>query len=392
MTQETIIGFIGCGNISDTYIAAAIRSKLVRVKAVADLNPQAAERQSAKYGVAATSIEALLADPEIEIVVNLTVPGAHFAVGKAILDAGKHVYGEKPLTTSFADGVALVEYARERGLSVGCAPDTFMGGGHQAVRRALDEGRIGKVVGGSATIMHRGMEHWHPNPTFFYKQGGGPVLDLAVYYVTQLLNLLGPVASVTSNATIGLPQRRIATGELAGTLIDVEVPTMVNGVLEFACGANVSLSASWEVHRHGRHPIELYGSEGSIINPDPDLFGGEPMLALPGGDWTALPISDFPFHANNGTSSKGLPMADYRIVGLLDMAVALKTGRPYRASAELSLHVLEVLEGLMRSSVERRHIEMTTRCERPAPLPFGVSEEVFLAEAVAAASALEAAK
>lgn len=376
----TIIGFIGCGNISDTYLAGALRSSLIRVKAIADINLEAAKRQAEKFGLTSVSVDVLLDDPEIEIIVNLTVPMAHSEVSRRILDAGKHVYSEKPMTTDFADARTLVEHAARLGLSIGCAPDTFMGGGHQAVRRAIDAGAIGRVIGGAATIMHRGMEHWHPNPRTFYSRGGGPVLDLGVYYVTQLVNLLGPVKSVTATATIGIPQRTVATGPQAGSIIDVEVPTMVNGSLEFHSGANVSLSASWEVHAHGRKPIEIYGTEGSICNPDPDLFGDHPLLALPGADWKPLPIEDFPFHANNATSSKGLPMADYRIIGLLDMATALKEGRGYRASAELSLHVLEVLECLLRSAAERKHMELTTVCERPAPMPLGADENVFVSK------------
>lgn len=379
MSIPTPVGFIGCGNISDTYLAGALRSRLVRVVAIADVDEAAAARQAAKHGLTASSVEELLNDPAIAIVVNLTPAIHHYDVSRRILAANKHVYSEKPLTTRFADARSLVSEAADRGLSIGCAPDTFMGGGHQAVRRAVDQGAIGQVVGGAATIMHRGMEHWHPNPAFFYRQGGGPVLDLAVYYVTQLVNVLGPVRAVTASASIGIPQRRIATGPRAGTAIDVEVPTMVNGVLEFAGGANVSLSASWEVHGDQRNPIELYGTEGSLINPDPDLFGGHPSLLRPNESWTPLPIEDLPFHADNATSSKGLPMADYRIVGLLDMAAALRRGGSFRASAALTLHVLEVLEGIIRSGSERRHVSMTTDVARPAPMPAGQGEEVFLA-------------
>lgn len=379
MNAITTVGLIGCGNISDTYITGALRSKIIRLKAVADINSDASARQSAKYGVPAVTIEELLADPEIEIVLNLTIAAAHFEVGNRILDAGKHLYGEKPLSTTFDHGKKLVEKAKSFRLSIGCAPDTFMGGGHQAARKAIDDGLIGKVVGGAATIMHRGMEHWHPNPGPFYKAGGGPVLDLAGYYVTQLVNVLGPVRSVAATATIGIPQRRTEIGPLAGSLIDVEVPTMVNGSLEFANGANVSLTASWEVQAHGRNPIEFYGTEGSIINPDPDLFGSEPLIARPGTSWSPLPIEAFAFHANNATSSKGLPMADYRVIGLIDMAAAVKEGRPHRANAELALHVLEVLEAFGRSATERHHIDMTTICERPLAMPLGVDEAVFLA-------------
>jgi predicted dehydrogenase len=223
------------------------------------------------------------------------------------------------------------------------------------------------------------MEHWHPNPEFFFKHGGGPIHDIGVYYVTQLVNLLGPVRRVAAEATMGSPTRTVTSEPRRGQVITVEVPTTVNGVLAFAGGANVVLSASWDVWRHRRLPFEIYGEEGSLLVPDPNFFGGEVLATARDGDWTPLAIDAHPFGVPNRALRSGLEVADYRIVGLLDMATALRQGRPHRASGDLALHVLEVLDAFEKSSVEGRHIMIESPCDRPAPLPLGKGEEVFLA-------------
>ncbi|CAM2151086.1 Gfo/Idh/MocA family oxidoreductase [Pararobbsia alpina] len=373
----THIGIIGCGNISDAYFKGAARSQLIKVKACADLRHEAAQAKAELYGVQALSVEALLADPEIEIVINLTVPAAHAPVCMQVLNAGKHVYLEKPLSAQLAAAREVIALADSKGLRVGCAPDTFFGASHQAARRAIDEGRIGQAVGGTVAVLSHGMEHWHPNPEFFFKPGGGPILDLGPYYITQLVNMLGPVARVSGITTIGNPVRVVTSEPLKGTKIEVEVPTTVNGLLEFASGANVTLSASWDVWRHQRQPIEIYGTEGSLLVPDPNFFGGSPMISERDADWKALDITAHPFGVNNRTKGNGDPVADYRIVGVLDMASAIQQGRAHRASGKLALHVLEVLEAFERSSNEGRHIVIESQCERPAAVPLGEGEEVF---------------
>jgi len=311
-------------------------------------------------------------------VVNLTVPLAHAAVSTQIVEAGKSVYSEKPLAARFADAAELIQLAKARDVRVGCAPDTFMGASHQACRRALDAGAIGTAVGGAAVVMGHGAESWHPNPEFFYKAGGGPVLDMGPYYVTQLINLLGPVRRVAGLATIGNPTRTITSEPLKGTTIQVDVPTTVNGLLEFACGANVSLSASWDVWKHNRtSPIEIYGTEGTLLCPDPNFFGNTPRSCGPDGTLHDLDIAPHPFGIPNRGLRSGAMQADYRMVGLVDMAVAMQQGRAHRASGEMALHVLEVLEALIESSTSRRFIDLTTRCERPEPVPLGADESVF---------------
>jgi predicted dehydrogenase len=375
--SPTTIGIIGCGNISDSYLQGAARSRHVRVKSVADIRAHAATAKAAEYDVDAAAIEDLLADPDIEIVVNLTPPGAHSSVSLQIIGAGKHVYLEKPLATRFAEAMPVIQAAAACGLRVGCAPDTFLGAAHQACRYAIDAGRIGRPVAGAAAVLTHGMEHWHPNPAFFYQHGGGPVHDLGPYYITQLVNLLGPVQRVSAEVSTAFKTRAITSEPLAGQAITVEVPTTVNGTLGFACGANVTLSHSWDIWKHRRVPLEIYGSEGTLLVPDPNFFGGEPMISQRGGDWAPLDISAHPFGIPNRTARSGARVADYRTVGLLDMALAIRNDRPHRADGALALHVLEVLDAFERSSLEGRHIVIEMPCDRPEKLPLGTDEEVF---------------
>ncbi len=372
-----VLGLIGCGVISDSYLTGAARSGLVRMKSVADLRPEAAAAQAEKYGVQAVGIDALLADPEIQIVINLTVPMAHAEVDMRILAARKHVYSEKPLAATFTEGKAVLAEAAQRGLRVGCAPDTFLGAGHQACRAAIDSGRIGRVVNGVATVMSHGMEHWHPNPDFFFQPGGGPILDLGVYYVTDLVQLLGPVASVAALAGKGSETRTITSEPRNGEVIPVAVNTTVNGLLSFASGAQIVLSTSWDVWKHTRLPFELYGSEGSLLVPDPNFFGGAPRISERAGDWQDLSLAGHPFGTANRTLRDGREVADYRIIGLLDMACAIGANRPHRCSGELALHVLEVLEAFDKSAAEGRHIAITTPCTQPEAVPLGADEAVF---------------
>jgi predicted dehydrogenase len=376
--EPTIIGIIGCGNISDAYLKGAARSQLIQVKSCADLNAEAAKTKASEYDIAAVPVDALLADPDIEIVINLTVPLAHGPVSRQIITAGKHVFSEKPLAARFTEAQALMLAAAGRGVRVGCAPDTFLGAAHQACRRTIDDGRIGRPIGGAAAVLSHGMEHWHPNPEFFFKRGGGPIHDIGPYYVTQLVNLLGPVIRVTAQASTASPTRTVTSTPRRGQVIEVEVPTTVNGVLSFANGANVSLTASWDVWKHMRLPFEIYGSEGSMLVPDPNFFGDAPQLAERDSAWQELDISAHPFGIPNRILRSGMQVADYRIIGLLDMAAALRQGRAHRANGDLALHVLEVLDAFERSSVEGRHVMIETPCERPEPLPLGAGDEVFL--------------
>jgi predicted dehydrogenase len=291
--EPTIIGIIGCGNISDAYLTGAARSQLLRVKSVADIRAEAAAAR--KYGVEAMQIDALLADPDIEIVVNLTVPAAHAPVNLRIIEAGKHAYLEKPLATRFLEAKPVMREAAAKGLRVGCAPDTFLGAAHEACRHAIDAGRRSRVAavtrhGALASESRVFLSAWRRTDPRY-----GTVLCNAARQSAR-------PARVTAQVSAASPTRTITSEPLAGQAIAVEVPTTVNGVLSFAGGANVSLCHSWDVWKHTRVPLEIYGSEGSMLVPDPNFFGGEPRIARHDGDWMPLDIGGYPYGAPNRTT------------------------------------------------------------------------------------------
>ena len=357
MTKPVGVGVIGCGNISAAYLTAARTFPILEIIALADARREAARARAAEFHLRPVTVEDLLTDPAVEIVLNLTVPNAHVEVGLAAIGAGKHVYSEKPLGVGLADGRRLAEAAAAKGLRIGCAPDTFLGGAHQAARAVIDSGAIGRPVGGTAYFMCPGHERWHPDPGFYYLEGGGPMLDMGPYYVTDLVNLLGPVASVIAVATRPQTEREIFSEPLKGTHVPVRVATHVTGVLRFVGGAAVAMTMSFDVARHRHVPLEIYGETGSLIVPDPSEFGGAVEIAAVGEDWrefaTERPYAD----------------ANYRSLGLADMAQAIRGGRPHRASGALALHALEVMEAFQASSDSGRAIEIASRPERPAPMP-----------------------
>ncbi|MCB1501126.1 MAG: Gfo/Idh/MocA family oxidoreductase [Bauldia sp.] len=351
------IGIIGCGNISAAYLKASRAFPILDVRAVADIDLAAAAARGAEFGIPATTVDSLLADPAIEIVVNLTVPLVHVAVGLQAIAAGKHVHSEKPLGIDTAEARTLLAAAEAKGVRVGSAPDTFLGGAHQTCRRLIDEGAIGQPLAGTAFFMCPGHERWHPNPGFYYLRGGGPVLDMAPYYVTDLVNLLGPVARVAAITSRARETRTITSQPLAGTVIPVEVATHAAATLQFVSGPVVTMVMSFDVARHRHRPIELYGSEGAMAVPDPNWFGGQIEIGTATGDWRGV-ITEHAYANGN-----------FRIIGVADMAHAIRKGRPHRASGALAFHVLEVMEAVQRSSDEGRHIAIESRPERPAMLP-----------------------
>jgi predicted dehydrogenase len=359
------IGLIGAGNISSQYLKGAASFPILDVRAIADVNMAAAQRRGAEFGVPAKTVADLLADPSIAIIVNLTVPLAHVPVSLQAVAAGKHVHSEKPFGVSVAEARKLVDAAGAKGVRIGSAPDTFLGGAHQTCRKLIDEGAIGRPVGGTAFFMCPGHERWHPSPAFYYLTGGGPILDMAPYYVTDLVNLLGPVRRVIGVATRSRDERTITSEPLRGTKMKVEVATHVAGTMEFVNGAVVTLVMSFDVPRHRHSPIELYGTDGALIVPDPNWFDGTIELATASDDWKPVPIQ-------HGHAEHNL-----RIMGVADMAHAIRGGRPHRCNGDLAFHVLEVMEALQRSSDEKRVIEMTTRPERPAMMPVGLKTGEF---------------
>lgn len=360
------VGVMGSGKISGIYLRNGVVFDDLQIVACSDLLPERAEEQAMAFGVPkACAPEELLADPEIEVVLNLTVPAVHAEVSLAALEAGKHVYTEKPLAVSRKDGLRMLEVAEERGLLVGCAPDTFLGGGLQTCRKVLDEGVIGEPVALTAVMMTHGPEDWHPDPDFFYQPGAGPMFDMGPYYLTALTTLIGPIRRVTGSARVTFPQRMISSQPLAGTAITVNTPTHVAGVMDFESGTVGTLITSFDVWSEENSRIDVYGTQGTLSLPDPNTFGGPVRVwSSDRRTWTDVPLTH-PY------------TEDSRGLGLADMAQALRSGRRHRASGELGLHVLDAIHAFLDSSESGRHVEVTSVFDRPEPLPATSPDKIF---------------
>lgn len=377
------IGVIGIGDISDVYIANLEKyGAIVEVVGCAGRDLAKAEAKAAQHGLERAYVDghALIADPDIDIVLNLTTPAAHAELNLAALSAGKHLYTEKPLAATAADGARILALAHELGLQVGCAPDTILGGRQQTCRALIDAGRIGEIVGASAFVVSHGHEWFHPNPAFFYQPGAGPLLDIGPYYLSALIALLGPVARCSAMARRSFATRTIHSEPLRGQTMEVDVDTHISGNLEFESGAIGTLLASFDVWDSELPRLEIYGTKGTICLRDidpvdgPNLFGGPVWLRTeaeyrwkglprqePKPDWIEVPIA----HRFNETGDR----RNSRGIGLVDMALAIREGRAPRASGQLGQHSLEVAHALLDSAAQRRWVEVTSRCERPAPMP-----------------------
>jgi predicted dehydrogenase len=351
------VGIIGCGNISDIYLQNCKRLSGLNVIACADLVEERARDKAARYGVPkALTPDALAADPDVELAINLTVPRAHFDVARQLVAAGKHVYNEKPLSTVRSDAKKLLDDARAAHLRIGCAPDTFLGAALQTARKRIDAGEIGKPVGATAFMTSHGVEGWHPDPEFFFKPGAGPLLDMGPYYLTAMISLIGPVRRVSASTAASFPERIVVRGPKAGQRIAVETPTHVSASLEFEAGAIATVLFSFDVWAAHLPFIEIYGTEGTMSLPDPNFFGGV-VRVLRAGDhaWRDLPL-EFAYEQNS------------RGIGVADVADAVAGRRPHRASGDLAYHVLDVMESILDSGRTGRHVEVESRCERPAPM------------------------
>lgn len=355
------IGIIGCGNISEAYFTACKKFPILEVAACADLDLKRAVAKAQAHGIPKACAPAeLLADPEIRIAVNLTIPLAHAEVDLAVLKAGKSVYSEKPLGVTRKEGLKIIRAAASANLRVGCAPDTFLGGGIQTCVKLINAGAIGSPVAATAFMLSRGHESWHPDPEFYYKQGGGPMLDMGPYYLTALVALLGPIRRVTGVAKITFPKRKITSKPKEGTWIEVEVPTHVAGIMEFAGGAVATIVTSFDVWGGNVPFIEIYGTEGSLAVPNPNTFGGPVKIKRAGSrEWEEI-------HLTHGCADPS------RGIGAADLAYALLSGRPHRASGQMALHVLDAMQAFGEASERGRHLELKTTCAKPAPLPVGL--------------------
>lgn len=360
MGSPVKVGIVGCGTISGAYFKGCEPYDIIEIKSCADLDINRAKERAEEYGVQACSVDDLLADPEIQIVVNLTIPKAHAEVNLAGIAAGKSVHCEKPLAVNRADGKKTLEAAAEKGVLVGCAPDTFLGGGVQTCRKLMDDGWIGDPVAATAFMAGHGHESWHPAPDFYYEIGGGPMFDMGPYYLTALVNLLGPVKRVTGSTRMTFPERTITNKTPRyGEKIPVETPTHLTGVMDFANGAVATLIMSFDMWAHNLPRIEIYGSEGSLSVPDPNTFRGPVKVRRAGDDeWREVPLT------HSDTVSRG--------IGVADMAYALVHGRKHRVNGDLAYHVLDLMASFEDASDNNAHVQIESTCERPAMLPMGL--------------------
>lgn len=353
------VGMVGVGNISGIYLENFTNVfRDVKLVAVCDLIRERAEKAQAEYNVPKLydTMDQLFADPEIDIVLNLTRPYQHYGVSKAALLAGKHVYCEKPLAADLEEGKELVALAQEKGLFLGGAPDTFMGAGVQTARKVIDEGLIGDVIGGHCAMCCHGMESWHTDPDFYYQRAGGPMFDMGPYYLTALVNMLGGIKEIYSKCTAGYKTRLITAEPHVGEIIQVNTPTHIDSLLTFESGAVVSLMTSFDIYSSKQTNIEIYGTKGTLTVPDPNGF------------W-----DDLIFHDGEKDEDIYIPKAfDYcensRCLGLDDAAAAIESGRRPRASYLQTYHVLEVMCGALESGKTGMPVKIASSFTREAPM------------------------
>lgn len=367
MTDKVRVGVIGCGKISGAYLGMAKNFPLLELAAFADLDEARAKATAEQYGTGrACGVKELLKDDSIQIILNLTIPKAHVPIGLECVKHGKHMYAEKPLGVNRKEGQKLMAAAAAKGLRLGCAPDTFLGCGIQTARKLVEDGAIGRPVAFTAFMLAPGHEHWHPSPEFYYEKGGGPMFDMGPYYLTALLNILGPVKRLSSTATIAIPERTITSQPKYGKKITVETPDHICGVMDFECGASGVLVTSFATRFGNQNPITIFGTEGTLRVPDPNAFDGSVFIRKVGdADWSEV---------------QPLFVKGYgRCVGLADMACALRSGRKIRASGEQAMAVLDLMQGFLDSSEKGRAFVPSVTYERPAAmpanLPFGTLDE-----------------
>ena len=355
------VALVGCGNICDIYFKNAKKLEAITIVACADMVPERAKAKAEQHNIPkACSLDDMLNDPEIDIVLNLTIPAAHADIALAALEAGKSVYNEKPLAVSREDGQKMLALAKTKGLSVGAAPDTFLGAGLQTCRKLIDDGWIGEPVAATAFVMGHGHESWHPDPDFFYQPGGGPLFDMGPYYLTALISLIGPMKRVSASTRVTFPKRTVTSEPKFGDIIQVNTPTHLAGTIDHHNGAITTLIASFDVWGHTLPPIQIHGTDGSMSVPDPNTFGGEVKVRRSDAkEFVAVPYT----HGYN-ENSRGL--------GLADMAVAIQSGRPHRANGNMAYHVLDTMHAFLDSSEKGSHIKLESTCDRPAALPLGL--------------------
>ena len=365
------VGLVGCGHIAETYFRSQKYFNNIEIISCADINAEASKKCAQEYNIEAQEVDDLLADKRINIVLNLTTPQAHYEIIKKTLLAGKHSYCEKPLSTNYDHGAELLQLANDNNLYIGNAPDTFLGGGAQLARQLIDQNKIGDIKLGAINFAFPGVQSFHPEPESWFKKGGGPVIDMGPYYFTALVNLLGPAKSVRAKATKVHNYRTIATGPKKGHKFEVEIPTSITGSIEFKNSAVIQFFLSFDVINHQRNHIELYGTKGSMIVPDPNMFGGSVFSSCTErGEWKEYSSSDMLIGKTNIfnkslRSNEEPEVANYRGVGLSEMIDAIENKRTNRCNGELSLHVLDMIDSTINAAINGTEQDLRTNCERP---------------------------
>jgi predicted dehydrogenase len=348
------VGLVGCGIIAHRYVEGSAAFDTFDVVACADLDRAAGKAFAETHGLRPLTVEEVVFDPGIDVVLNLTPPNAHAAVIRAALEAGKHVYTEKPLATTVADGESLVAEAARRGVRIGCAPDTFLGSAYEAGREVIARGDIGRPLGATAIILVGGPDTWHPNADFFYRAGGGPMLDLGPYYLTAIVALLGPYAEASGFTSTLTPRRTLGVGPRAGEEFTVDVPTHVASVLRLESGAIATLTVSFEARGQYVSGLVVHGSEGSLELPDANAFGGDVRVRNGNGEWTTVP-----YLSRGAQETRG--------IGLHEMLETIRDGRPHRASDALGLHVLDAAAAVLASASDGRAVPVRTTVAAASP-------------------------
>lgn len=363
------IAVVGCGNISDQYLTNLVRFPDVTVVACADIDLTRAAAQAAKYGVPhSADLATVLEMPNVELIVNLTVPAVHASVALQAIRSGRHVYGEKPFALSVEEARTIMAAAAEHGVQLGNAPDTFLGAGLQTARRVIEAGRIGTPISAKATFGYPGPDKWHPNPEFLFQKGGGPVLDMGPYYLTALVQLFGPVKTVSAFGRRAQDRRVIGSGPRAGEAFDVEVDSQVSALLEFGSGPIATARFSFDEPISTRE-LEIHGTDGAVQLPDPNRFDGSVLLCRTDrpkktpNDWLESPTE------SDWTELRAEGSAEGRGMGALDMARAVRSGGTPRAGADLAMHVLDIMESIARSAASNQTIALSTSCAVAEPLP-----------------------
>ena len=384
MNKVFKVGLIGCGHISETYFRAQQYFNNIKIVKCADINHANAIKCAKTYRIKALSVKDLLKDQEVEIILNLTIPKAHYQVAKQSLLNGKHVYSEKPMAINFKDGLDIVKLAKKRKLYVGNAPDTFLGGGIQKSKELIEKKILGKISLGNAIFAFPGVQSYHPNPEpWFAKREGGPVIDMGPYYLTALVNLLGPAKKVTGSIMEGVKRRTIGIGPKKNKTFKVECPTTYLSTIQFENGTIIRLTLSFDVIAHQRNHIELYGSRGSMIVPDPNMFGGSVYICKKlGENWreyktNKMPLGKINIKSQSSRANESPTNANYRGVGLAEMAYSIEKKKLNKCNGELSLHVLDIIQSTMKACVTGVPKLIKTSCKKPHQFSLSEIEKIL---------------